>query len=1550
MKNLKSNLQQAVLIIPLIVAMLSLGVMATATPGWSNTNMSARQSDQIQLSDMQPSSAWQSSYQGYQSQIFEVGTTNVPSDYSEVSSSSSGSGKGHIRKLGGGTDTGTQEQTSPIGEPWIMVFFALLISGVIAYRRTNTNLKHQNIMKTRISKLSFLLLFLFISVGQARAWTTYYLKSDNTTWSTTDYRWAFNNDGTTTTYMANGSNMKLYRTDWGDDGWFGVNDGSLSDNGSGIRFEQYQGNVSYSGNSGMVCFHMDQQTGNNNDHPWVWITRPTFYLKHNWGGGTWSWKALTDNEDGTYQLIATYGGGTTVNYGDNQTEGGTSGSGWGNITASTVGNPTSTTKCKYVFNSSNTSVTITRLCKITYDANEGTGTAPDAQDNIIYNTSTTVQDNTKGLYKAGYSFAGWNTKANGSGTAYKPGQTFKPTADITLYAQWTATDRTMYYYNNNDWSGTIKAYLWKTSSPSFSEASWPGIAMAEHQDKIYKYDYASSIFNKVKFNTATSKDDTSSPATDDLTIADGQSGDSWFYNDEDKNVNSGSIHHGWTQYIMVGSFPTTTVAAVLGEKITVEPVVAWADGVAFYDISITAERTSGSSNVHVAVAGTKLVVTATASGTATFTITYTYLTTTITKTLTVDIKEGIVVQAKIRKNDSHWVYTNIVKIHYWGDGIAASDLTMNWMKDDATYHYYQALVPKGTNNNANFLFYYDYMKDQGTTKWRQTNNITNVTTQKCYTISYSSESSHASCTSSDGLCASSWQVQIVMGSGEIYTSNIVVSNGDVISFFAPGNKAGDPSYRKGTVTLENNGTTVATLSTAASPAMFSESGIYTAKVKTSSPWLTDITPYTGEYYIRTDGASGGWDNYKAADKDNGMTYFSRNVNFPNETFSYYWVKNVAKSAKVNIKATVANDYNPVLCSFSPDENVTGDANGVNIRFGYEPTTNDLVRGILKGSTTNNFLNIIGEDGNIYKESTRTTCLNEARYTSNPEDSKLDDMSDWVYGRVVYAYVESTTSTASVVLKANFNGVHYLLGMVKDASGHETSTPVQFPVIKTGTTAGTYPLRVVYDFKTNRLFAAWAPEGTLNVSGTLNVDADVIFLRHEKEDVAQINIQNTTAKVDKIEHAIFALEVENDINTTLKNRELHYWITLPFDCKVSNIFGIGGFMNYWGIQRYNGAKRAQIGWFIETPTFWEWLDADDVMQKGEGYLLSIDKKALQSGGQWKEYGGKSQLTLYFPSTSAGFTITQASGNDLTITYPNEPCNITYKNRYLQDGNWKCIGTPGFKNITVSSYTPQAGETWYNTPPNFLYTFNEQTTSATYAKGTYTPTNGSTFTYHSFTSYMVQYAGTINWAVYSKGSESASIAARRIPFETEKKTKLQLDLYGEDGTSLDRTFVWLQEDATLGFDQNLDLNKIIEPSANQVYSLAESDVPFAANVLPLETDTVKLVVNITQDGEYIFSVPEEEHSGMAPVLYDMFKNEKINLLQTDYLVDLEQGKYEDRFFLLFRPEAPIVTSFETTNDGGQQTHSGEAIYDVLGRRVNTIYPGHLYIVNGEKRIAK
>lgn len=1233
----------------------------------------------------------------------------------------------------------------------------------------------------------------------------------------------------------------------------------------------------------------------------------------------------------------------------------------------------------FTFNSStkNLSVTYPTAYTITYNTNGATsGSAPEGSGTTYYaaGSNVTLATNTGILFKTGKAFSGWNTNAGGgTETHYESGGTLSGiNANKTLYAEWKDNDYHMYFYNKDNWS-SVHAHMWKHIAPSVNdpERSYPGRTMSAHQGKVYTIAYRSDVQDSVVFNNGNTGPGNQ---TGNIRIADSQSGDHWFYNDADKLVNNGGIHNGWSQYIMVADFPTSTVAAVVGEKVTITPVLAWAEDISSTDIEITSTRASGSSNVNAVISGSNIIVSGIAKGDAVFTITYHYVhpTTpainyTITKTLNVSIKDGITIQSKVPKTDDHWVYSSCMKLHYWGTGVSDGDIDMTWVKEDASYTYYQTFVPLGSDSKINFLFYYDNFDDA----WRKTQDITNVTASGCYTINHGSglEAQRNAVRAGD-QCVDTWQVQITMNNGDIFTSNAVENSTDVISFFAPSNASSDPSYRKGTVTLEHNGATAATLSSPGSPsATFSQSGVYTAQVNTSTPGLTNVALYTGNYYIRTDASHGGWDDYKT-EPSNVMTHFNRNTNFPNETFSYYWVDNIAKSPgdPVNIKATVANDYNPVLCGFSADETVTREEYGINLRFGYEPTTNDLIRGILRGSNENNFLNVIdGGIGNVYRDAGLSYLMSEAQYSSNPQYSKMLDKSNWVYEINAYAEIDASHKAAEVYLKSVFNGTHYLLGMVKDEeTGLETSTPIKLPIIATGSTYDTYSLRVVYDFKTNRLFGAWAP-ADITIPSNMTVDADVMFLRHEQGDVAQISFANTSVKVSKLNKAIFAVEIEDDRGASLGNRELHYFISLPFDCYVKDIFGIGGFMNYWGIQYYNGAERARIGWFIETPTFWEWLGENDMLEAGKGYLLSIDKKALQNdnvwksvnfmdfvNGVWTDKGEQSILTLYFPSAGSGFSLESAGTSAQTITYPNQPCSITRDDRDQKDSNWKCIGTPGYKNMTMTGYTPTtpAPPVWDgNTPPKFLYEFTEQTTSATYAKGTYTAVNGSTFTYHAFHSYMVQYAGTINWGAYTMGNGPAAIAARRVQqSEMNQPTNVQIDLLSEDSTMLDRTFVWLREDATTAYDQNYDLNKMVESKANQIYSLSDRNVPFAANVLPYETDTVPLVVNIYNPGEYTFSLNKEEHFGLAPVLYDMYKSEQIDLLSSDYSVELTKGKYTDRFYLLFSPVRPIATDIETTEDGSQHVLSGEAIYDVLGRRVSTITPGHLYIVNGEKRIAQ
>ena len=78
---------------------------------------------------------------------------------------------------------------------------------------------------------------------------------------------------------------------------------------------------------------------------------------------------------------------------------------------------------------------------VTYNANGGSG-APASQTKV-YNSALTLSS-TKPT-RTGYSFSGWNTQANGSGTPYASGGTVSAgtNSNLTLYAQWTAQAPTL---------------------------------------------------------------------------------------------------------------------------------------------------------------------------------------------------------------------------------------------------------------------------------------------------------------------------------------------------------------------------------------------------------------------------------------------------------------------------------------------------------------------------------------------------------------------------------------------------------------------------------------------------------------------------------------------------------------------------------------------------------------------------------------------------------------------------------------------------------------------------------------------------------------------------------------------------------------------------------------------------------------------------------------------------------------------------------------------------------------------------------------------------
>ena len=95
--------------------------------------------------------------------------------------------------------------------------------------------------------------------------------------------------------------------------------------------------------------------------------------------------------------------------------------------------------------------------KVHYDKNNNAAEGTMNDQALIYDTRTVLAENA--YTRTGYTWSGWNTKPDGTGTSYKDKQevinlTSENGGTVTLYAQWSANDYVIRYHSNSG-TGTM---------------------------------------------------------------------------------------------------------------------------------------------------------------------------------------------------------------------------------------------------------------------------------------------------------------------------------------------------------------------------------------------------------------------------------------------------------------------------------------------------------------------------------------------------------------------------------------------------------------------------------------------------------------------------------------------------------------------------------------------------------------------------------------------------------------------------------------------------------------------------------------------------------------------------------------------------------------------------------------------------------------------------------------------------------------------------------------------------------------------------------------
>ncbi len=779
----------------------------------------------------------------------------------------------------------------------------------------------------------------------------------------------------------------------------------------------------------------------------------------------------------------------------------------------------------------------------------------------------------------------------------------------------------------------------------------------------------------------------------------------------------------------------------------------------------------------------------------------------------------------------------------------------------------------------------------------------------------------------------------VTKSGKTYFSNTVTNTTDTMSFFFPTGATAKLYYF-------SSGIKSVTLSTDFSSV---KDNIVTATwtgAKTATA-LTNLNTYKGDYHLHCYATS---ENLLINGRGRYGTSGTKFIKFEtsalfDDTYNHYWVDWFYNEQSV--VATVGNKYNDNLAGvIGSDENAPKGktkASGGNVRFSYNPTTNTFKRAIIDAGDEAIKITALAADSVLVWNG--SDYVNDA-YTAA---RNFGDATNWMYS--VKAKVRGTSHAN---IKTTYV-VEKMLAEKKKLIGGDKNTK--------------YTVEIDYDFKTNRLIAAWTPgdeidpfslESNLMAIRTENGAPTVLNIQKSFVDGDAVNLTNVT-KVYTVMEFTQASWVDASAPYEWAGRRIDdgeayvdefYWLSLPYDCYVGDIFGIEGYgdgpNDKWMLQRYRGDKRAKKGWWAEIESWWENMARTDTLKAGEGYVLrvtNLNNDYGDSGKGFADGSGTNKLYLYFPSMRSGVELGLVldGSNDfatsMTSVVPSHICELwrgkeknehagdpNYDRRVI-DSNWNLIGSPSFNSAKIitpdwqtSDPNPASDPDVFkpkDTPLKYFYTW-----SIVAGEPKFEIQNAENYVVPATHAYLAQYAGTITWAPTDGNPLVELKAPKRTSEEAGDKT-LQLvlmqDTVQEDATYISR----MAEGATADYDLNLDLSKLLNKAKNNIYTYA-GYYKMAGNCIPDTVTTLPVGVQLATDGNYTFAMPEGTY-GTGVILVDNIAGTRTNLALTDYTVTLTAGTYDERFSLELSPIAQTPTDIETVSDKALENGVRKVVVD-------------------------
>ena len=435
------------------------------------------------------------------------------------------------------------------------------------------------------------------------------------------------------------------------------------------------------------------------------------------------------------------------------------------------------------------------------------------------------------------------------------------------------------------------------------------------------------------------------------------------------------------------------------------------------------------------------------------------------------------------------------------------------------------------------------------------------------------------------------------------------------------------------------------------------------------------------------------------------------------------------------------------------------------------------------------------------------------------------------------------------------------------------------------------------------------KGSLKVNGTAAMPLNNLTIESDPDNNAYGRMFSNADEVT------VAGALKTNFNIGTANR--WYFISLPYDLKVSDIVSLEEEAPKYVVRYYDGANRAANG----ATGSWKNYDKDAIIPAGTGFIFQASE-----AGWWQ-----------FPAQN------NASKQQLTSNKMFEKKLEKNQSADASNSGWNLVGNPC--------------QSWYN---NHKLNFTAPITvreNDSYAAYSVIDDDYVIAPNQAFFIQCPEGLESISFPIDGRQMTSEIKGQLNVKAYTSEQTEQRslVDLVVSDGTNKDRTRVVLNDKASASYDVMCDASKFMSDNASvpQIYSYDNSGVKYAINERPENNGIIQLGFRAGEGGCFTFSLVRNTMDKV--LLVDNEKSVTVDLTSQDYQFTADAGVYDRRFELrlagnnltaIDKMEADAENNVKVVADGIilKNVYGDVAVYTVGGAKVAS-----LRMQGGSKHIA-